>query len=130
MVMLPAILGSGRIFLYGLPIDMRRSFDGLFAIVQTEFQKDVRLGDLFVFLNRRLDRVKLLWWDGDGMAILMKRLELGTYQRPTSVADDNKLVLDATQLTLLLTGIDLNTAKRRRRYELTDVQRAQLASRT
>jgi transposase len=54
---------------------MRKSFDGLHAIIQSEFQRDVRLGDLFLFLNRRRDRLKLTYWDRDGLAIWMKRLE-------------------------------------------------------
>ena len=61
---------------------MRKSFDGLHAIIQSEFQRDVRLGDLFLFLNRRRDRLKLMYWDRDGLAIWMKRLERGTFQRP------------------------------------------------
>jgi IS66 Orf2 like protein len=77
--MLPATLprpsGSAKIFLYAKDVDMRKSFDGLHALVQEEFQRDVRAGDLFLFLNRRLDRVKLLQWDEDGMSIWMKELE-------------------------------------------------------
>ena len=78
-----------RIHLYGKNVDMRRSFDGLHSIVQSDFKKDVRLGDLFVFLNRRLDRVKLLYWDKDGMAIWIKRLEGGTFQRPLAANNNN-----------------------------------------
>ena len=75
-------LGQTKIYLYAKPVDMRRSFDGLHAIVQSEFHHDIRSGDVFVFLNRRLDRIKLLHWDRDGLAIWMKRLERGTFQRP------------------------------------------------
>ncbi len=71
-----------RIYLYAKDVDMRKSFDGLHAIIQTDFQKDVRLGDVFLFLNRRLDRLKLIGWDRDGLAIFYKRLEKGTFQRP------------------------------------------------
>jgi transposase len=58
-----------RIYLYAKNVDMRKSFDGLLAIIQTEFQKDVRQGDLFLFLNRRLDRLKLMGWDRDGLSL-------------------------------------------------------------
>jgi transposase len=108
--------GSAKIFLYSKDVDMRKSFDGLHAIVQEEFQRDVRAGDLFLFLNRRLDRIKLLHWDGDGMTIWMKRLEAGRYQRPRISPDAKHVEMDATDLAILLTGIDLATVKRRRRY--------------
>ena len=108
--------GAAKIFLYSKDVDMRKSFDGLHAIVQEEFQRDVRAGDLFLFLNRRLDRIKLLHWDGDGMTIWMKRLEAGRYQRPRISPDATHVEMDATDLAILLTGIDLATVKRRPRY--------------
>ena len=107
-----------RIFLYAKDVDMRKSFDGLYAIVQSEFKKDVRLGDLFLFLNRRLDRIKLIYWDRDGIAIWMKRLEQGTFQRPLIKQECNQVEIDATELALLLSGIDFKTAKRRKRYSI------------
>lgn len=109
-------LGQTKIFLYAKPVDMRRSFDGLHAIVQSEFRHDVRSGDVFVFLNRRLDRIKLLHWDGDGLAIWMKRLERGTFQRPLSPSHATQVEMDATDLALLLSGIELTSVKRRKRY--------------
>jgi transposase len=109
-------LGPAKIYLYARAVDMRRSFDGLHAIVQTEFRRDVRLGDVFVFLNRRRDRIKLLHWDRDGLAIWMKRLERGTFQRPTSSPEGTQVELDATDLALLLSGIELASVKRRPRY--------------
>ena len=66
----PAPLGQAKIYLYSKNVDMRKSFDGLHAIVQSEFQRDIRLGDLFLFLNRRLDRIKLIHWDRDGLVDL------------------------------------------------------------
>ena len=75
-------LGATKIYLYAKSADMRKSFNGLHAIVQSEFGRDIRTGDMFVFLNRRLDRIKLIHWDRDGLAIWMKRLERGTFQRP------------------------------------------------
>lgn len=109
-------LGPTKIYLYAKPVDMRRSFDGLHAIVQSEFRRDIRDGDVFVFLNRRLDRVKLLHWDRDGMAIWMKRLERGTFQRPACPPKGVQVEMDATDLTLLLSGIELTSVKRRPRY--------------
>ena len=107
---------SARIYLYNLPVDMRRSFDGLMAIVQAEFQQDVRQGDLFLFINKRCDRIKMLWWDDDGLAIFMKRLEQGTFERPWSEASQPRVELDRTALSLLLSGIELNSVNRRKRY--------------
>ena len=107
---------GSQLFLYGKDVDMRRSFDGLLAIVQNEFMRDILQGDVFLFLNRRRDRIKILWWDGDGMAIFMKRLEAGTYQRPMLAADQVSLLMDRTQLDLLLAGIELTSVKRRKRY--------------
>ena len=116
MLGLPAFTSGARIYLYAKKVDMRKSFDGLLAIIQTEFKKDVRQGDLFLFLNRRLDRIKLMGWDRDGLLIVYKRLEVGTFQRPRCAPDTNHVVMDATDLALLLSGIELASVKRRRRY--------------
>lgn len=112
----PAPLGQTKIYLYAKHVDMRKSFDGLLALIQSEFQRDVRSGDLFLFLNRRLDRIKLMHWDRDGLMIVYKRLERGTFQRPHCPADSDHVLMDATDLTLLLAGIELASVKRRRRY--------------
>jgi transposase len=73
---------------------------------------------VFVFLNRRLDRIKLIHWDRDGLAIWAKRLERGTFQRPQGTPSGVQVEMDATDLTLLLSGIELTSVKRRRRYVL------------
>jgi transposase len=119
---------QARIYLYALDVDMRRSFDGLQAIVQTDFKRDIRLGDLFLFINKRRDRVKLLWWDGDGMAIFMKRLERGTFERPGRGLEGSHLQMTGTELTLLLSGIELTSVKRRKRYAAPAVDQRQLSS--
>lgn len=113
---LPAVACS-QVYFYCGPVDMRRSFDGLMSIVQSEFERDVLAGDLFVFINKRADRLKALWWDGDGLAIFMKRLESGTFQRPASKKSDRHLVIDRVQLGLLLSGIELSSVQRRKRYQ-------------
>lgn len=108
---------QARIYLYNPPVDMRRSFDGLMGIVQAEFEQDILQGDLFLFINKRRDRIKLLWWDDDGLAIFMKRLEQGTFERPSSEHDGKHLEMDRTALSLLLSGIELRSVKRRKRYQ-------------
>lgn len=108
---------ASRLYLYVRAVDMRRSFDGLHAIVQNEFSRDVQSGDMFLFLNKRRDRIKILWWDGDGLAIFMKRLEAGTYQLPAITTDQASLTMDRTQVELMLAGIELSSVKRRKRYQ-------------
>jgi transposase len=115
MLSLPAEV---RIYLCTLPTDMRRGFDGLMAQAQKHLARDPLRGGLYVFLNRRRDRVKLLWWDGDGLAIWYKRLESGTFEMPRVDAQTQCAVLCATDLTLLLGGIELASVRRRKRYQL------------
>ena len=100
------------------PVDLRKGFDGLRAAVESVFARDVLDGHLFLFLNRRRDRVKILWWDRDGLAVFYKRLERGSYEVPRHDRDAKQLRLDATQLSLLLNGIQLDSVKRRPRYVL------------
>ncbi len=112
-----------RIYLYAKPTDMRRSFDGLFGIVKNEFLMDVRSGGLFLFINKRRNMVKCMYWDTDGIAIWMKRLERGSLQHPQPASDAKHLIIDNTQLNLLLTGIDLTSVKRRKRYIAPDMNK-------
>ena len=105
-----------QVFMAIEPVDMRKSFDGLSAAVQAVFERNVLDGHLFLFLNRRRDRIKILWWDRDGLAIWSKRLELGSYEVPRHDPNTPRLQLDATQLALLLNGVRIDSAQRRRRY--------------
>ena len=105
-----------QVFMATEPVDMRKSFDGLSAAVQAVFERNVLDGHLFLFLNRRRDRIKILWWDRDGLAIWSKRLELGSYEVPRHDPNTPRLQLDATQLALLLNGVRIDSAQRRRRY--------------
>jgi transposase len=95
---------------------MRRSFDGLSALVTNTMQLDALAGHLFVFANRRRDRVKILYWDRDGFAVWAKRLEEGTYAMPFSDDSERRCEISAQELGALLSGIDLSQAKRRKRY--------------
>jgi transposase len=96
---------------------MRRSFDGLHALVTDAMQLDAFAGHLFVFANRRKDRVKILYWDRDGFAVWAKRLEEGTYAMPFGGEDEHRREITAQELGALLSGIDLSVAKRRKRYQ-------------
>jgi transposase len=104
------------IYLSTTPADMRKSFDGLLALAVNHLGRDPLCGGLFVFLNRRRDRMKLLYWDADGLAVWAKRLEAGTFQMPAVDAHARSVTLSATELTLLLQGIDLGSVKQRKRY--------------
>jgi len=103
-----------RIFLCTRAIDMRKGFDGLHGVVLEVLKQDPLSGDLFVFLNKRRDRVKLLIWEGDGLLIVYKRLERGTFAAPAGSGDS--IVLSSAQLALLLGGIDLAQTRQRKRY--------------
>jgi transposase len=123
-----AVTSTARIYLYAQNVDMRRSFDGLYAIVQAEFTRDIRLGDYFMFINKRRDRIKIIWWDRDGLAIFMKRLEGGTFQRLEAASDAKSILIDQAQLTMLLSGIDASNIKRRKRYHVEPETMARLSS--
>jgi transposase len=109
-----------RVFIHRYVTDMRKSFDGLHAIVNYEFNQSILSGDLFVFFNRTRDRRKILLWDRDGLVVWAKRLERGTFQRPAAgnaLADSPAAIeVDATMLSLILSGVDLASAQRRKRY--------------
>lgn len=107
----------GRVFVCATPTDMRKSFDGLSAVVRDHLRQDPLAGDLFVFRNRRGDRLKLLYWDEDGLAVWAKRLEQGTFEFPPSNADGTAAEIRATELALILGGIDLRSVSRRKRYQ-------------
>jgi transposase len=105
-----------RIFLCMTPTNMNYSFDGLMGQAQQIFDQDPCSGHLFLFLNRNRDRIKILFWDQDGFCIFYKRLEAGSFQLPRTADGQQGVELDYTQLTRLLNGLDLQTARRRRRY--------------
>ncbi len=109
-----------RVFVCTVPTDMRRSFDGLFGMAEQLMKQDPLSGHLFVFRNRNRDRLKLMYWDKDGMAIWYKRLEKGGFQLPTDLhaIDEKQMSAEITidELSLLLGGIDLATVRHRKRY--------------
>jgi len=114
MIHLPA---SVRVYLCLSPCDMRRSFDGLHALVRDHLQLDAFAGHLYLFANRRKDRLKILYWDRDGFAVWSKRLEEGTYAVPLGDgAEERRQEITAQELGALLSGIDLKQATRRKRY--------------
>lgn len=103
---------SVRVLLATEPVDMRKSIDGLMALVRTAWSEDVYSGHLFVFVGRRADRVKILTWSRGGFVLYYKRLEKGRFRLPPVDAQAQSVALDATQLTLLLDGIAVAEVQR------------------
>lgn len=116
MISMPA---SVRLLLYTKPADMRRGFDGLAALVAQEMGEAPRSGHLFLFRNRRGDRLKMIYWDRDGMALWYKRLERGTFRMPSSAraqSDPPRTELTHAQLYALLEDLNLDNVKKPRRF--------------
>lgn len=113
-----SVLVPVRIFLARDPVDMRKSFHGLVSLTESVLKQDPLAGHLFVFVNRRRDRIKLLYWGGTGFCIWYQQLEKGTYQLPDAATADEQegIEITALQLSLILDGIDLSTVRQRPRY--------------
>jgi transposase len=109
-------LSDVRIFLCLNPIKMQFSFDTLMGLAQEIFNQDPLSGHLFLFFNRKRDRIKILFWDADGFCIWYKRLEVGIFQLPVATEGDQGVELDCRQLNQLLGGLDLRNGRRRKRY--------------
>jgi transposase len=116
MIALPAQI---RVFLYRLPTDMRKSFHGLVALTESALKQDPLSGSLFVFFNRRRDRIKILYWGQTGFCIWYQQLQKGTYQLPDeqSLAGRETVEVTRAQLSLILDGIDLSSARQRMRFQ-------------
>ena len=107
-----------RVFLYRLPTDMRKSFHGLVALTESAMQQDPLSGSLFVFVNRRRDRLKILYWGQTGFCIWYQQLEKGTYQLPEEPREEQEAMeVSRSQLSLILDGIDLSSVRQRRRFQ-------------
>lgn len=115
MLSLPA---SSKIFLALEACDMRKSFNGLYAVAQQRLGEDPREGALFLFTNKRRNRLKILYFDGNGLWVLNKRLEAGAFSWPSASGDDErKLVLNRRAFALLLEGVDLKQGHQKAWYE-------------
>jgi transposase len=105
---------SQRFFLYRGATDMRRSFAGLGGLVVNELQKPLTSGDVFIFINKPRNSIKLLVWDRNGFVIYYKRLEEGTFEIPDG--DEKSIIIKWEELVMMLEGIALKSVKRRKRY--------------
>ena len=110
--------GALKVFVALEPVDLRKSFSGLEGLVSERLREDLRQGALFVFTNRRHNRLKILYWDRTGVWLLIKRLEKGTFSWPKGIDPQAvKLKLTPEALAMLTDGIDLRGARLRPWYE-------------
>jgi transposase len=109
-------LGAARYYLYREPTDMRKSFDGLCGLVRGRLGQNPMSGDVFIFFNKPRDRVKLLRWEAGGFVLFFKRLERGTFELPELQNPALSQVLDYGELAMIITGISMRNASRRRRF--------------
>jgi len=121
MLKLPSLgeLDNGlgvRVYLCTSPADMRKGFDSLAALVRDHLKHDPLSGYLFLFVGRGKDRIKILYWDSDGFAVWYKRLEEGTFRLPAAKHAGASVELKASELAMLLAGIDLTSIRRRKRF--------------
>ena len=119
---------SSKIFVYTPVTDMRKGVHGLSGIVRGEFKADPTDGSLFVFINRRRDRMKILYFDGGGFWLYYRVLEAGTFEElksPKNPDQSSYLTIDATELSMLLSGVSLvASTRRRKRYAKSQTERA------
>jgi len=112
--------GGVRVLVASRPVDFRKGMDGLAALAKETLAQDPFSGTILVFRAKRADRVKLLYWDGDGYALWYKRLEVGCFRFPSAEAGATRVAITASDLTMLLSGVDLASVKRSGRYRRKD----------
>ena len=110
-----------KYYLYAEPTDMRKGFNGLSGIVRNALKKDPLSGEVFLFVNRRKDRMKVLVWERGGFVLYYKLLEQGTFQLPSG--SGTSLAITWHDLTLILEGVELASVKKRKRYSLSKVEK-------
>lgn len=102
--------------LYSQPTDMRKSFDGLSGLIQNNLESNPCNGDVFIFINKRRDKIKLLHWQGISFTLYYKRLEEGTFEVPIYDPEVGSVVLNYTQIVMLVDGLTIKNIKKRKRY--------------
>ncbi len=105
-------------YLYRQPTDMRKSFNGLTGIVRNELERDPVKGDVYIFINRRRDKIKLLVWDRSGFVIFYKCLQQGTFELPQFDEQRQSYQMKWEELVLILEGVELKSVRRRKRFSL------------
>lgn len=106
-----------KYYLYSSQTDMRKGFDSLSGMVMQQMNLNALSGDVFIFINKKRNQVKLLLFEGDGFALYHKRLEKGTYELPAADSETSSIMVSSEQLQLILHGISLRYVRRRKRYQ-------------
>lgn len=106
---------AAPIYLCTEPVDFRKGFDGLTGVITTSLGKNVTDGSLFLFVNRKRDRIKALWWETGGLTLWYRRLEQGTVELPKPQADGTHVRIDSVELAMWIAGVSLQSAKTRRK---------------
>ena len=112
-----SLTSSFTYYLYALPTDMRKSFDGLCGLIKSEMHLDPRCGAVFIFISRKRDRIKLLHWERGGLVLYYKRLEEGTFALPRFDPSTNRCKMTLSDLVLMVEGIMVEKYKQRKRYK-------------
>jgi len=114
-----ALTSSLTYYLYNRPTDMRKSFNGLCGLIQSKMGRNPLSGEVFIFINRRRDHMKLLHWEFGGFILCYKRLESGTFELPSTLSTDQSIPVYWPQLMMMIQGISLRHVQTRKRYLLT-----------
>jgi transposase len=109
-------LGAERYYLYRKPTDMRKSFDGLCGVISGQLGRSAMGGDVFIFINKPRNRIKLLKWEPGGFVLFYKRLEKGTFELPAFKNQNLTQPIDYGELAMIITGISMRYAKKRKRF--------------
>lgn len=104
-----------NIYLCTQPVDFRKGFDGLTGVVTAALGHNVTDGSLFLFVNRKQDRIKALWWETGGLTLWYRRLEQGTVELPKADGDRSHVTIDSVELAMWIAGVPLKSAKQRRK---------------
>lgn len=112
-----ALSSENRFHLYSQPTDMRKSFDGLSGLVQNDLDRNPAGGDVFIFINKRRDKIKLLHWQGVSFILYYKRLEEGTFELPRYNSSVGSITLDYAKLVMIVDGLSIENIQKRKRYQ-------------
>jgi transposase len=111
-----SLTSTHRYYLYFMPVDMRKSFDSLCGIVQGNMCRDAMSGEVFIFINRPRNKIKLLHWEPGGFVLYYKRLESGTFELPVNGKPASVLEIDWYRLMMMIEGISMKNIHKRKRY--------------
>ena len=110
---------SNKFHLYSQATDMRKSFDGLSGLIQNNLENNPCNGDVFIFINKRRDKIKLLHWQGISFTLYYKRLEKGTFELPEYDSSIGSIALNYTQIVMIIDGLTIKNIHKRKRYQTT-----------